>query len=369
MRSLVVTIALACSFGGAAFAQDDATRARAAFQRGVAAYKEGKFDEALAAFNEANRIKPNPVVLYNIGQAEAELGKSASAVNHFEQYLAGAKNIPGERRVEVKKEITRLSAKVAKLVVESPVAGAKVVVDGNVVGTTPLDKTLIIDPGAHRVVVSRAGYDDFALDITAPLGETYRLSAKLVKPKTAVAAVDTEEPRRAGGGPPAVPPPSPPVAVREPTPAPPVIPPAATPPPAVVPPQPTTPPPVVAPPPAQTEMQPNVALGPQIDTERQHEGKLSKVWFWTGVGTTAVLAGTTIIVGSVALSRSNEYNDPTTPAARKAELLQSGPGMAHATDALLATTIVAAGVTTWLYFKTDWGVVPAPNGVAVAGHF
>src|SRR5262249_10192651 len=173
MRSLVVTIAFACRLAGPAFAQDDATRARAAFQRGVAAYKDGKFDEALAAFNEANRIKPDPVVLYNIAQAEAELGKSASAVNHFEQYLAGAKNIPAERRAEVKKEITRLGDKVAKLVVESPVAGAKVVVDGTVVGTTPLDKTMTIDPGAHRVVVSRAGYDDFALDITAPLGETY----------------------------------------------------------------------------------------------------------------------------------------------------------------------------------------------------
>lgn len=364
MRSLVVTIALACSLGGAAFAQDDATRARAAFQRGVAAYKDAKFDEALAAFNEANRIKPNPVVLYNIGQAEAELGKSASAVNHFEAYLAGAKNIPAERRAEVKKEITRLSAKVAKLVVESSVAGAKVVVDGTVVGSTPLDKTLALDPGAHRVVVSRSGYDDFALDITAPAGEIYRLQAKLQKPRQGVAAIDSEEPGRRAPAPPVTPPA--PIA-RETTP-PPVTPPAPTPAPPVVAPAPR-PAPVVTAPPAQESMQPNVALGPQIDTERQHEGKISKTWFWTGVGVTGALAATTIIVGSVALSRSNEYNDPTTPAARKQELLNSGPGMAHATDALLVTTIVSAGVTTWLYFKTDWGVVPSPNGVAVAGHF
>jgi hypothetical protein len=280
-------------------------------------------------------------------------------MSHFEQYLAGAKNIPAGRRAEVKQQIARLAVKASKLVVESPVPGAKVLVDGTVVGTTPLDKTLTIDPGVHRVVVSRTGYDDFALDITAPAAETYRLSAKLVKPRPTTGTLETPEPRRTGEGPVVATPPP----VRDP---PPVVSPAPTQPPLAI--APTTAPaqPRVSPP---RELQPRVALVPQSDTERPHEGKLSKAWFWTGAGTTAALAATTIVVGSVALSRSNEYNDPTTAPMRKQELLDSGPGMAHAADALLFTTLAAAGVTVWLYFKTDWGVTATPNGAAVAGRF
>jgi PEGA domain len=292
---------------------------------------------------------------------------------HFQQYLAGAKNIPPERRAEVKKDIARISSKLAKLVVESPVPGARVSVDGVHVGTTPLDKTIPVEPGGHHVVLSRSGYDDFVLDINAPAGETYRLSAKLAKAKPTNAVADAEEPRRQGGGAGAAP--SAPIA-REAAPAqpgPPVVarpttspaPPPAKPAPAA--PAATTiaraPSPEAAP-----AMHPTAPIVGQTDTERHEEG-LSKAWFWTGVGTTVVLAGTTVALGSVALSRSNEYNDPTTTPTRKMELLSSGPGLAHATDALLAATVVSAGVTVWLYFKTDWGVTPTPNGVAVAGRF
>jgi hypothetical protein len=348
MRILVVSLLLAVSFAGTARAQEDASRARAAFQRGVGAYRDGRFDEALAAFTEANRIKPNPVVLYNIAQAEAEVGRAASAILHFEQYLRDAKAVPVERRAEVKKEIARLRDKAAVLVVESNMGGAKVLVDGVLVGVTPLGRTISIDPGAHRVVVSHEGFDDFALDVAAPAGETFRVNARLSRPHPIGSVADSEEPRAP-------------------------IPNAVAPRPASPPAEPA--PPVAAPPaevPAAHAASPSSAATPRatdVVVEPPADRGIARGWFWAGAGTTAALATATIILGTIALSDSSEYNDPATSSARRKQLLDSGPGMAHATDALLGATAVAAVTTLWLYFKTDWGVAPTPNGLSLAGRF
>src|SRR5687767_2837186 len=120
-HSLLLLCLSPCLWSTPSWAQDDAVRARAAFQRGVAAYSEGKAAEALDAFNEAYRTKPNPVVLYNIARAEADLERPAAAVSHFEQYLREAKNIPPQRRAEVKKEIGRLRGKTATIAVDSTI--------------------------------------------------------------------------------------------------------------------------------------------------------------------------------------------------------------------------------------------------------
>jgi len=115
------------------------------------------------------------------------------------------------------------------------------------------------------------------------------------------------------------------------------------------------------------ETAPPVVETPTI--QRHRERGWSRVWFWTGAATTAALATGAVITGSLALSRSNEYNDPKTSAARRQEILNSGPALAHTTDALIGLGVVAAGTTVWLYFKTDWSVTPTPYGVAVAGRF
>src|SRR5689334_16299303 len=117
MRTIVLSLALLLvGLASAARAQDDALKARNAFGRGVAAFTAGKYGDALDAFTEAYRAKPNPVVLFNIGQAEAELGRAASATAHFEQYLREAKNVPPERRAEVKRQVARLKKMEAQLV-------------------------------------------------------------------------------------------------------------------------------------------------------------------------------------------------------------------------------------------------------------
>src|SRR5262249_49727576 len=104
-------------------------------------------------------------------------------------------------------------------------------------------------------------------------------------------------------------------------------------------------------------------------SDRSAQRGLSPKWFWTSAALTATLGAGATVVGILALSESNEFSDPKTTATRRAELASRGPDLALATDALLIGTGVAAGVTLYLFFKTDFAVTPTPGGVAVAGRF
>lgn len=73
---------------------DDA-RARRLFQQGDVAYAEGRYDDALAAFEEAHRLSQRPRLLFNIGNALERLGKLREAAAALEKYLPHAK--PTER--------------------------------------------------------------------------------------------------------------------------------------------------------------------------------------------------------------------------------------------------------------------------------
>jgi len=103
-RLVVALLALGVASSGgtshakppASSAADDA-RARKLFEQGDAAYAEGRYEDALAAFEEAHRLSPRPRLLFNIGNALERLGRLGDAADALEKYLAHAK--PVERDV------------------------------------------------------------------------------------------------------------------------------------------------------------------------------------------------------------------------------------------------------------------------------
>src|SRR5258708_39787307 len=58
------------------------------FKNGVALFGEQKFAEALAEFERAYEIVPNPIVLYNIASCHRELSHYAEAVKYYNRFLA-----------------------------------------------------------------------------------------------------------------------------------------------------------------------------------------------------------------------------------------------------------------------------------------
>lgn len=85
--------------------------ARRCFSLGVSLAEAGRYAAAKALFLEAYAAEPHYVVLYNIAQADVQLGDLASAASSLRQYLEAAGTaISAEWRQEVEDEIERIDA-------------------------------------------------------------------------------------------------------------------------------------------------------------------------------------------------------------------------------------------------------------------
>ncbi len=83
-------------------------QALALFEQSVTSYENGRFQDAVDALREAYRLKPEPVILYNIARAREGLGDVAGAANSYGEYLAADPRAPDRGAIE--KRISTLKA-------------------------------------------------------------------------------------------------------------------------------------------------------------------------------------------------------------------------------------------------------------------
>jgi tetratricopeptide (TPR) repeat protein len=95
----VLVASLAAPSGARA---DDTQRAKEFFQQGTTYFNLGDFDKAIDAFQEAYKAKPDPLFLYNIGQAYRLKGDAAKAIFFYRGYLRNSPKAPNRAEVEAK---------------------------------------------------------------------------------------------------------------------------------------------------------------------------------------------------------------------------------------------------------------------------
>ncbi len=174
------------------------------FKKGVALHAEGNLDAALIEFNRAYDLAPNYRVLYNIGVVYRDMKDYAASLSTFEKYLVeGGKQIDAKRRTEVEKEIATLKKLVSSVKVTVSVDGAKVYVDEKEVGTSPLDKPLVVNAGKRKISATKDGMLPASKSLDVAGGDTLEVELKL-------AEVEEVKPVVAPAPPPPAPPPPPP---------------------------------------------------------------------------------------------------------------------------------------------------------------
>ena len=134
-------------------------RAQLLFEKGVTAYREGRFYDAVDIFLETNRLYPNPKLSFNVGKAFEGMGNSAGALRYYREYLRRLPDAPDAHDVEghVHQLEQALSVKgLQQLTVISSPDGATVKLDGQAVGVTPWTGESFA--GKHRIVIELAGY-------------------------------------------------------------------------------------------------------------------------------------------------------------------------------------------------------------------
>jgi len=89
---------------------DDAKLARQHFDDGSKLYDLGKFRDAAREYEEAYKYKPDPALLFNIGQAYRAAGDAEAALTAYRSFLRKVPDAPN--RADVEGHIARLQAQV-----------------------------------------------------------------------------------------------------------------------------------------------------------------------------------------------------------------------------------------------------------------
>jgi tetratricopeptide (TPR) repeat protein len=95
---------LAQSSDSAASAEAKA-KAQSLLTEGSALYEKGDYADALDKFKQAFATYDSPKLLFNIGQANRDLGRPVEALEAFEQFLIGALDAAPETIEDAKKSV------------------------------------------------------------------------------------------------------------------------------------------------------------------------------------------------------------------------------------------------------------------------
>ncbi|APR76143.1 TonB-dependent receptor [Minicystis rosea] len=190
---LLAALFVLCT-AGSARADDPAplVEARAAFVRGTDLAKDAQWGAALASFERSAKLRPHPWTTYNIAICERALGQYVRARRSFAQALrerTASDDLPDATVADARRFAGEIDGLVGALDVTLEPKDASITIDGQplepagsddpslgsaaspllVAGTLPAGPgkpppaesfRVLLDPGAHVIVVSRPGFTD-----------------------------------------------------------------------------------------------------------------------------------------------------------------------------------------------------------------
>jgi tetratricopeptide (TPR) repeat protein len=111
LAAMLVVLALTAP---SALADANTAKAKQLYDEGVTNYNLGHFDEALAAFDSAYRIRHDAVFLYNIAQCQRQLRKYEDAERSYRAYLRESPDLSQSTRDQVQKLIADMERSAAE---------------------------------------------------------------------------------------------------------------------------------------------------------------------------------------------------------------------------------------------------------------
>jgi hypothetical protein len=155
--------------------------AKAAYDSGELLVANGDYVGALTKLREAYEGSKDPRLLYEMALCEKELRRYAPMQSLLQQYLRDAEgSIPQDIRTAVDEALAAIKNLVATVTVTSIEPEATVLVDGEVVGVTPIPAPLTLELGKHVIVAKKAGFDSNEQTIDAVGGSAVSVALVLI---------------------------------------------------------------------------------------------------------------------------------------------------------------------------------------------
>lgn len=188
MRTLILVIAVLLP--ALALAEDAADRAATLAESANKLARAGEYADALALFEKAYALSPEPVLLYNIGRVAEKLSDWKKAAGALRAFLEVEKD--PTKRAKAQDVLDSVQSHLpAYLTVSCSVAGAVVEVDGKPAGRAPLQAPIEVKPGKHVVKVLATAKKPFEQSVEVKGTESVQVSA-LLEDEPAVVALAVE---------------------------------------------------------------------------------------------------------------------------------------------------------------------------------
>jgi hypothetical protein len=145
--------------------------ARRDYDAALVLHDIGDFAGAVRNFRSAYQASNDVRLLWNEAACEQAMRHYAKAIVLMRRYLAsGSPLITPETEQSARAFIDAALPLTVRLVVDATPAGASVRLNGELVGTTPLDPDVRVDFGTHQLVVTKTGLieESKSLAVTSP---------------------------------------------------------------------------------------------------------------------------------------------------------------------------------------------------------
>ena len=166
---------------GASARADDTARAKELYEMGNKLYDEQKWAEAEAAYQSAWNLRKSFDLAGNLGDVEMQLGQFRDAAEHlsyaYDEFPTGGKP---EVREALGKRIEEARQQVGVLHIKANVIGARLYVDGKLVGQSPLEKGVFVDVGQRVIEARLDGHDDVLKTVDVAKGSSADVDLKVV---------------------------------------------------------------------------------------------------------------------------------------------------------------------------------------------
>ncbi|MDP9149618.1 MAG: PEGA domain-containing protein [Myxococcota bacterium] len=130
-------------------------------------YAHGDFAGALTRFENAYEASQDPRLLWNAAVCAKAMGHYARAMTLMRRYLdSGSPLVTPEAAGSAHAFVVAAASRTARLDVVSNESEARVYVDGEPMGLTPLRQAFAVDQGVHEVTVKKDGFAEFSTPIT-----------------------------------------------------------------------------------------------------------------------------------------------------------------------------------------------------------
>jgi len=161
-------------------AHGDEEEARTHFTKGVGFFKAGDYAAALVEFLRSYELNPLWGVKFNIAVSYLKLNKYTSSLAYYEAYLEeGGDKIPEDRKAKVLEDLAFLEATVGRVSFCCGVEGSALVLDDVEPSAVPAQGPLTMDPGIHKVELTKEGFEPFLAKVTVVAGEETEVQVTL----------------------------------------------------------------------------------------------------------------------------------------------------------------------------------------------